>query len=206
LRRAGVVERRADGSWPIASDHLDRVRTYERARAARAPVRVAILSALSLEAQTRAPGATWLDEALAGDGERPLEAGLGREVNAALAARRAMLVERGFLDDDLPSRRLGVAALAHLRRRALADAGRELAPTLGKDHVAVEEGGRVNGTFTRTLLTANGKLAVIERAHDFSLVPWREDLERVRGRMISARLLSGGGIDWTLGRTRELGP
>jgi type IV secretory pathway VirD2 relaxase len=206
LRRAGFVERRADGSWPIAPDHLDRVRTYERARAARAPVRVAILSALSLEAQTRAPGATWLDEALAGDGERPLEAGLGREVNAALAARRAMLVERGFLSDDLPSRRLGVAALAHLRRRTLDDAGRALAPMLGKDHVAVEEGGRVNGTFTRTLLTANGKLAVIERAHDFSLVPWREDLERVRGRMISARLLSGGGIDWTLGRTRGLGP
>jgi hypothetical protein len=64
----------------------------------------------------------------------------------------------------------------------------------------------VDGTFTRTLLTANGKLAVIERAHDFSLVRWREDLERVRGRMISARLLSGGGIDWTLGRTRGLGP
>jgi hypothetical protein len=206
LRRAGVVERRADGSWPIAPDHLDRVRTYEPARAARAPVRVAILSALSLEAQTRAPGATWLDEALAGEGERPPEAGLGREVNTALAARRAMLVERGFLDDDLPSRRLGVAALAHLRRRTLDDAGRALAPTLGKDHVAVEERGRVDGTFTRTLLTANGKLAVIERAHDFSLVPWREDLERVRGRMISARLLSGGGIDWTLGRTRGLWP
>ncbi|MGD2134466.1 MAG: DUF3363 domain-containing protein, partial [Maricaulaceae bacterium] len=204
LRRAGLVMRHADDTWTIAPDHLDRVRDYERARAARAPVRVAILSALTLEAQTQSPGATWLDERLASGGERPLRAGFGREVEKALAARRVMLVERGLLEDDMPWRRLDAAALAHLRRRELADAGRKFSHTLGKDYVPAPDSGRVDGTFTRTALLANGKFAVIERARDFSLVPWREDLERARGRLISARLLPGGGIEWTLGRQRGL--
>jgi hypothetical protein len=37
------------------------------------------------------------------------------------------------------------------------------------------------------MLTLNsGRLALIERSHDFALVPWRPIIERARGQMVSS--------------------
>lgn len=39
----------------------------------------------------------------------------------------------------------------------------------------------------------------------FSLIPWQPMLEQRLGRHITGVVISGGGIDWTLGRSRGLG-
>jgi uncharacterized protein DUF3363 len=55
------------------------------------------------------------------------------------------------------------------------------------------------------MLTLNsGRFALIERAHDFVLVPWRPMLERARGQAVSGSV-GGEGISWSIGIKRGIG-
>jgi Protein of unknown function (DUF3363) len=55
------------------------------------------------------------------------------------------------------------------------------------------------------MLTLNsGRFALIERARDFSLVPWRPVLERAKGQAV-AGVVGGEGISWSIGQQRGLG-
>src|SRR3546814_21026938 len=56
-----------DGTWIVASDHLERAAGYERAQARSSPVAIETLSALPLDQQVSAEGATWLDRELVAD-------------------------------------------------------------------------------------------------------------------------------------------
>ncbi|PHR58594.1 MAG: hypothetical protein COA43_10055 [Robiginitomaculum sp.] len=47
----------------------------------------------------------------------------------------------------------------------------------------------------------SGKYAIIERAKDFTLVPWRDVLERNRGKAVSG-IIRNGNVSWTLGKGR----
>jgi type IV secretory pathway VirD2 relaxase len=65
LRRAGHVERIAEGVWRVPHDLVERGRAYDRTRLSGGSVEV--LSHLPLERQIRAVGATWLDQQLIDD-------------------------------------------------------------------------------------------------------------------------------------------
>jgi hypothetical protein len=55
------------------------------------------------------------------------------------------------------------------------------------------------------MLTLNsGCFALIERAHDFGLVPWRPVLERAKGQSVTG-VVGGEGIFWSIGIKRGLG-
>ena len=55
------------------------------------------------------------------------------------------------------------------------------------------------------MLTLNsGRFALIERARDFSLVPWRPVLERAKGQAVTG-VVGGEGISWSIGQKRGLG-
>ena len=55
------------------------------------------------------------------------------------------------------------------------------------------------------MLTLNsGRFALIERARDFSLVPWRPVLERAKGQAVIG-VVGGEGISWSIGQKRGLG-
>jgi type IV secretory pathway VirD2 relaxase len=206
LRREGHVERGADGVWTIPADYLDRAGAHECARAGESPARIELLAEGSLAGHARSNGATWLDVRLAGEGERGLaETGYGGEARQALAWRRAWLVEQGLLEDAEPGRRLSQRALADLRRRELFRVGRGLERDLRRSFTAPEDGARIEGRYLRAEHSGLGKLAVIERARDFTLVPWREALERRRGQLVSGAL-RGGSISWDFARRRGLGP
>jgi type IV secretory pathway VirD2 relaxase len=206
LRREGHVERGVDGVWTIPADYLDRAAAHERAQAAAAAARIELLAEGPLAGHARTNGATWLDARLAGVGERGLaETGYGGEVRQALAWRRAWLVEQGLLEDASPGRRLSRRALADLRRRELLRVGRGLERELARSFVAPEDGERIEGRYLRIAQSGMGKLAVIERAHDFTLVPWREALERRLGQVVSG-VLKGETISWDFTRRRGLGP
>lgn len=206
LRREGHVALEPDGVWTIPKDYLARVEAHELKRAAEAPACIERLASGPLDAQVAIDGATWLDARLAGQGERGIaETGFGREARDALARRRAWLVAEGLLEDESPGRRLSRQALADLRRRELLRVGRGLERELGRPFAAAEDGARIEGRYVRAELSGLGKLAVIERARDFTLVPWREALERRRGQVVSG-VLRGESISWDFTRRRGLGP
>ena len=49
----------------------------------------------------------------------------------------------------------------------------------------------------------SGRFALIERARDFTLVPWRDDLERHVGKPLSGIMRDGRSINRTIGRGRS---
>jgi hypothetical protein len=50
---------------------------------------------------------------------------------------------------------------------------------------------------------ASGRFAVIEKSREFTLVPWRPELERCVGKLVSG-IVRGDGISWTVGRQSGL--
>lgn len=197
------VERLADGSWAIAPDHIDRALAYETARAADAPVTVSVLARTPVEMQARIEAPTWLDRELAAD--RPAstgDRGFGRDVRTAMAVRRQWLIEQGYGQAAEP--RLSAAVLRDLQRRELLRLAATVESESGKAFVPLEGGEAITGKLARIIPTESGRLALIERAHDFSLVPWRPVLDRHIGQNVSG-IVRGDNISWTIGRGR-IGP
>ena len=202
LRRAGQIERELDGTWRIPEDFLERALRYERAQVAARPVVIETLSALDLDRQMRADGATWLDRQLvSGTPETMGDAGFGREVNAAMARRRQWLIEQGLAepsDDQVIYRR---NLLALLRRRELNRVAAQVASDLGVPYAEAREGQRIEGTYRRRVDLASGRFALIENSREFTLVPWREVLDRHVGKPVGG-IMRGETISWTIGRQR----
>lgn len=48
----------------------------------------------------------------------------------------------------------------------------------------------------------SGRHVLIERAHDFTLVPWKPALERQIGKPVSG-IVREAGINWAVGRERS---
>lgn len=203
MRRAGVgVEREADGSWTIPPDHLDRALRYERMQAHEAPIQVEVLSALKLDCQTGAEGATWLDHELVdGDPAVLRDSGFGREVRQALARRRQWLLEQGLASEQQGSIVYRANLLRVLRERELQKASGQLAGQLGLRYVA-QNHGRIEGIYRRRVDLVSGRYALIERSQEFTLVLWRPVLERGLGQHVSGIARGDGAISWTLGRQK----
>jgi hypothetical protein len=55
----------------------------------------------------------------------------------------------------------------------------------------------------RSQLT-NGKFAIVEKSHEFTLVPWRPVIDRQLGREVMG-VVQGSSVPWQLGRQRAIG-
>ena len=95
--------------------------------------------------------------------------------------------------------------LATLTQRELQQAGQKLAQERGLSFYTPVEGERISGTYRSAVQLASGKFALVERSHEFTLVPWRPVIDKELGRQVSGIATPGGGIDWTFGRTRGIG-
>jgi hypothetical protein len=94
--------------------------------------------------------------------------------------------------------------IARLERQEIARKGKSLeGQTRLPFHVA-SEGERVTGVFTGTTELNSGKYALIENAHEFTLVPWRPIMDERLGRQISG-IVRDSGISWDFERKRTLG-
>jgi len=195
LRRStGAVEREPDGTWEIATDHVDRALEYERRRAGREPVQIQRLTAMALEQMPAHDGITWLDEdASLADAHGPTGS-FGANVADALRRRQQWLVEQGLA--DTPDR------LDILRRRELQRVARQLSRELGVGFVEAEPGLPIEGTYRRSVHVGMMRMAVIENSREFTLVPWRPVLERRIGREVSG-VMRGRDVSWTFGRQRS---
>jgi type IV secretory pathway VirD2 relaxase len=195
------VEREPDGTWTIAPDHLDRARAYEAARAKDRPVIVETLSPLPLEKLVDADAATWLDRELTAQTPEPLrDAGFGQEASDAQGQRRQWLVAQGFAEEQGGQVACRPGMITALQRRELLRVAGQLSNELGLPFVE-KAGERVEGVYTRAVDTLSGRFAVIEKSHEFTLVPWRPVLDRQIGKPV-AGIMREGGISWTLGRQR----
>lgn len=199
MRRAGHVERRHDGGWTIPSDYLAQAGEYERVSALSRSVGISLHSSLPLKQMETAIGATWLDKSLVSDDGDHSARGFGGEVERAKALRRTFLFKSGVLKTR--DGQLTKAHLDELECRDLANAGQDLARELGKPYAETSTRGQLNGIYARSVDRPSGKYAVIERAKDFTLVPWRDVLERQRGKSVSG-LLRGKTVSWSFGKGR----
>jgi hypothetical protein len=81
--------------------------------------------------------------------------------------------------------------------------GRRLSSQYGKPFGHVSDYERFDGTLKGKADLTSGSYAIVERAHDFVLVPWRDTLEKQLGKQISG-VMRGRDIDWSFGRSRGL--
>lgn len=68
---------------------------------------------------------------------------------------------------------------------------------------AAVDGETISGTFTGTVQLSSGKFAIVEKSHEFTLVPWRPVIDRQLGREVSG-IVRGGSVSWQLGRQKGL--
>lgn len=199
LRRAGHVTRQSDGSWTIPVDYLARAGAYERSSALSRPVQITPQSSLTLKQMETAIGATWLDRSMTEAAPDSPSRGFGNDVKLAQARRRHHLFKLGILKSR--TAQVTQTHLDTLERRDLVSAAEDLSREFGKPYTAAPETGRVKGIYAKAVQRASGKYAVIERAKDFTLVPWRDGLERQRGKAVSG-MLRGKSISWSFGKGR----
>ena len=203
LRRAGIVERIDADQWRIPDGFESRAAAYEAGRNRQASVRV--LSAFDLEKQIGADGATWLDRRLlSADASDLAPAGFGQQVREAMDQRREHHIEQR---DATRSRDGRVfyrrSLLTTLRERDVARAGAEMAEGKVLPFRAARDGESVSGMFTGTVQLTSGKFAIVEKSHEFTLVPWRPVIDRQLGREVTG-IVQGGSVSWQLGRQRGL--
>jgi len=92
--------------------------------------------------------------------------------------------------------------LESLRLRELEGAGERLGRELGKAFESARMGGRVEGVIARRVDLESGPHALVEQSREFTLVPWRDVLERHIGKAASG-ILHADGISWEFGRGRS---
>lgn len=199
LRRAGIVERLAEGVWRVSADLPEQGRQYDAKRPG--GVAVELRSHLPIERQTRAIGATWLDQQLIRGGKDLGETGFGGEARQVLQRRADFLVEQGLAERHGPHVILARNLLATLRERDLAQTAKAIAINTGLAYRPVADGERVSGTYRRSMLIASGRFVMLEDGISFSLVPWSPVIEQRRERIITATM-RGGSAMWEFGRQR----
>jgi hypothetical protein len=167
--------------------------------------RIRILSYLNLEKLVETQGATWLDKELLS--RQPAEhstQGFGGDVRDAITRRRAWLVSQNLARfDDQGNFETRRKLLAELRTREFQQTVTALSKQLDMPYSELGEGERISGVYRQPLHLASGKYAVIEKAHEFTLVPWRPEIERFRNKNIS--IVTGAGHEWELTSGRRLG-
>ena len=204
LRRQNIVRRFPDGSWDVPEDFEKRVSALAE-KQMRYPGRVVTLSYLSLEAQTSAGGATWLDQQLLA--KEPLSIRGDRfaaTVTEALERRTDHLVDEGLARRDGRTVRFQRNLLRVLRQRELATTGDKLAKEMGLEFVSPQDGMRIEGVYKRPVQLASGKFAVIVKSKEFTLVPWRPVLERQRGKMVGG-VMRGSSVSFEFGKKHGIG-
>jgi type IV secretory pathway VirD2 relaxase len=202
LRRAGVVNRVADGVWEIPSDLVIQGKTYDRTRLG--GLELELHSHVPIENQVRMIGATWLDRQLISPEASNSTTGFGAATRQAMKERVDFLVEQGLAEKG--DGRLVVAPnlLGTLRDREIANAADRIQRETGLVHRPAKEGARVSGVYRGTVQLASGRFAMLSDGLGFELVPWRHVMDKSLGLTISGVIRSGQ-LSWQLSRDRQLG-
>ncbi|VTU38667.1 DUF3363 domain-containing protein [Variovorax sp. PBL-E5] len=202
LRRAGIVERIADGVWKVPPDLLQKARQHDAQKSS--GLAIELRSHLPIDQQVRAIGATWLDKQLVGDASTVSGQGFGAQVRDAIRARVDFLATKGLAEwhgqRAVPANNL----LAALRDRELTAAGKALEQQTGQTYRPLQDSEHATGIYRRSILLASGRFAMLDNGMGFRLVPWRPVVEQKLGQQVSA-VVRGQSVTWQLARTRAIG-
>lgn len=166
---------------------------------------LAVRSDLSLQQQTNAPGATWLDRQLLAREPVVTGGGFGVEVRDAMDRRLEHLAGEGLVRRQGQRVIFARDLLETLRGRELNDVAGKIATETRLIYRPSAKGEHVAGIYRQRVILSSGRFAMIDDGLGFQLVPWRPALEQQLGRQISGLMLPGGGVDWSFGRKRGLG-
>jgi type IV secretory pathway VirD2 relaxase len=201
LRRAGIVERVAEGVWRVPTDLPERGRQYDAQRLG--GVSVELRSHLPIERQVRVIGATWLDQQLIGGASGIADNGFGGEVREALRQRSGFLIEQGLAERRGQRVILARNLLATLRGREIDTTAKTIAAETGMAYRPLADGERATGVYRRNVQLASGRFAMLDDGMGFSLVPWKPVIEQRLGQTMTA-VVRGASVTWDMGR-RQLG-
>lgn len=201
LRRAGIVERLAEGVWRVPHDLAEQGRRYDAQRLG--GVAVEVRSRLPIDRQASVVGSTWLDQQLICGGKGLGGSGFGGEVRGALQQRVSFLVQQKLAERRGQRVVFARNLLATLRGLELEKAAQDIAAETGMKPRPAAKGERVTGIYRRKVELASGRYAMLDDGMGFSLVPWRPVIEKRLGQQLAAVVRSGG-VSWELGR--RLGP
>ena len=200
MRRAGHAERNSDGSWKIPQDYLKRAARYERKRGFNNPVKLDVVSRAPLKDLTDTIGRTWLDEALRSGVANEHQSGFGEEVNVAKTQRQRFLLSQGLISKEQD---VNAQTLKDLEQLDLKDAGQSLSREYDKPYKPAAKGDKLSGIYRKAIERPSGKYAVIEKSKEFTLVPWREAMDRNLGKSVTG-VIKGQTISWTLTKGRGI--
>ena len=200
MRRAGHAERNSDGSWEIPQDYLKRAAAYERKRGFNNPVKLDVVSSAPLKDLTDSIGRTWLDEALRSGVANEYPSGFGEEVNIAKAQRQRFLLSQGLIGKE---QNVTEQTLKTLEQLDLTNAAKSLSHDYDKPYKPAAAEGKVSGIYRKAIVRPSGKYAVIEKSKEFTLVPWRETMDRNLGKSVTG-IIKNQTISWTLSKGRGI--
>ena len=164
-----------------------------------------VQSDLTLAEQVTARGSTWLDRQLLSSDPVQSGGGFGEMIEQAKRDRAGHLFSEGLATKRGGRIIMARNLLATLRDRDLAAATEALSERTGLPHRPNAEGETVSGTYRQRIQLASGRFAMIDNGLGFELVPWRPQLDKHLGQHVTGTIKAGGGIDWTLGRSRGIG-
>jgi len=206
LRRAGIVERVHAEHWTIPGDLPERGLAHDRQRFGSGP-RIDELSHLPLDRQVGHEGATWLDRTMLGGGRETMpHAGFGGDVRKAWDDRKQALADMGYVRDLGGGKfRAPTDLIAQLESAEINRVGKAFAAERGVEWQPTGANDRVSGKLVGQAQLSSGRSAMIDNGMGFQLVPWNDTLTKRLGQQVEGIALPGGGMDWTLGRSRGLG-
>ncbi|MDK1494270.1 DUF3363 domain-containing protein [Sinorhizobium sp. 7-81] len=166
---------------------------------------LAVRSDLTLDAQIKADGATWLDRQLIGGSAHNLGGGFGLEVGQAMEARTEHLIEEGLARREAGRVIYARNLLSTLRRRELDVLGDKLSHELNLPFQQAGQGDYVAGTYRQRFALASGRFAMVDNGLGFKLVPWTPSMEKHQGQYVSGVARADDSVDWSFGGKRGLG-
>ena len=190
----GKVWSLGDGTYTISQDYLATAFEFELADVHRRPAIIEKASEASLEAQISKLGVTWLDQSWAeGDQEQFADAGFGKLASQALKLRQEWLLEAGIVSPECAGEPLAppglIDALHGLEREhCVADLERQT----GRSYLVLNEGDRIEGRISKSVSLGDETFAMIERAHQFMLVPWSSEMDSEKGHKITGSMTERG--------------
>ena len=128
-------------------------------------------------------GATWLDRKLLS--KEPVEfrdKGFGAEANRALKMRQRWLRQEGLMTEQDGRLVVQRRMLAELAKRNIAKIGSDLANKLNLSHLSQSELGVSKANIVRSIPTASGRFAMMQKGKEFALVPWKQAMQLRKGK------------------------
>lgn len=168
-------------------------------------IKVEIVSTIPLEKLPGYDGPTWLDRELVAPQDNPREAGFGRSVRSAMAARRAWLLNEGLASLEGERTSYPANLLTRLQRRELLQVAKDISKETGLEFASPGDAVGVDQVIRKRFDLASGQFAMIDNGREFSLVPWQPEFEPAIGKRLGD-MVRASPVSWHIPRDFGLEP